>query len=115
MREVNILTGILTGLKSLVDGLSQNPQIVTLPVEYPSISKIGAKNGAIELCKEILDKVHNVLIKRESAPPTDKRRKLHSLTGRLLWPFEKEETEDMIRQLERLKTTFTLALSIDEM
>jgi hypothetical protein len=113
-REIVVLTGILTGLKSLVDALSANGQ-PTFPPEYASISIIAARDGAIGQCGKTLETVRKTLEKYEHRGPSNKRQKFHSLTGRLVWPFEKERTEEWIQKLERLKAAFSLALSVDEM
>ncbi|KAH7349169.1 hypothetical protein BKA66DRAFT_293338 [Pyrenochaeta sp. MPI-SDFR-AT-0127] len=113
LKELTIMTSLLTALKSLVDSQPQSQS--TISSEFTTISTVCVKHGALDFCKEILRDIHNALDSHEDTPPSAKRQKIHVLTGRLRWPFKKEETEALVRRLERVKSAFTLALSIGEL
>ncbi|KAM5356996.1 hypothetical protein ACJZ2D_016721 [Fusarium nematophilum] len=112
LSEMTINTGLLHALKSLIDSHAQSGSPTT--GEHQTISTICGKNGALESFRKTLNKVNDMLDKHENTPSPNKRQKMNRLTGRLKWPFEKVETQEMVQQLEKLKAAFTLALSIDD-
>lgn len=113
LKELTIMTSLLTALKSLVDSLPDSSSIMS--AEFITVSTVCVKHGALDFCKEILRDISNVMESHESTLPATKRQKIHSLTGRMKWPFKKEDTEALVRRLERVKSAFTLALSIGEL
>lgn len=65
----------------------------------------------INACDNTLQKVKAQLEKVDSRKNTATDR----LRQRALWPLSKEETKNLLAEVERQKTSLSLALSVDEM
>ena len=59
--------------------------------------------------KQLLDKLECQLNKQPDSKP---RNRMQPFKASLRWPFKKEETQNRIQKIERLKTTVTLKLQL---
>ena len=75
-------------------------------------SESAARLHHIYSCQTTLETIRNKLNK---ADPNIVENRLHIGKRKLQWPFSKEETKNMLLEVERHKTTLSLALSADNM
>lgn len=67
----------------------------------------------VYFCHQALDKIRNKL--DNAFPASEKADIRKSIIRKLSWPFSVSETNDMISELQRHKSTFSLALSVDNL
>jgi hypothetical protein len=112
IQELVYLKGVLTGLEAFVKVRSASgSERSTL------VTGLATPNGAIEDCNRAIRSITESLEKCERNPGL-KRRKLNSslsTRGLLTWPLTKDATDGHLRRIERLKCTFILALSGDNL
>jgi Cdc6-like AAA superfamily ATPase len=117
--ELISLTGILNAVKSLTEASEAQKQgaiwahddlASDLPPPYSHKAPIdqlerlvSPLNGAQALLEKIEASLRKAEIKSEH--------RVERVFQRLLWPLKKQETQDLIAQLERFKTSFTLSLT----
>jgi hypothetical protein len=113
IQELTYLKGVLSGLDAFL-----RLRAAATPAGRSEVATgLAGPGGAVNDCLSALESITETLEKCERNPGA-KRRKLNSTmsaSGRLKWPLTKESTEDHIRRIERLKNTFTLALSTDNL
>ncbi|KAF7510128.1 hypothetical protein GJ744_007027 [Endocarpon pusillum] len=102
MREVNLLSGTLHSLQNVVEGLQD---------EADSF-RITTKVHHIAYCHQTLRKINLLL---ENFELSETRGVLHSAAKRLRWPLSVSETKELMAEVERHRTTLSLALQADEM
>jgi exopolysaccharide biosynthesis predicted pyruvyltransferase EpsI len=102
-REVNLLFGTLHSLQNVASRLEREQ-------DQGSISHI-TRIHHINACDNTLRKVQSQLEKvaAKKNTTTDRTRQ------RVLWPLSKAETKDLLLEVERQKTSLSLALSVDNM
>jgi hypothetical protein len=66
----------------------------------------------IQSCYEILDKIQKQL---DKADPAKSRNRLDAARRKLQWPLSSSETKSLIAEVERHKSTLSLALNADGM
>jgi hypothetical protein len=69
------------------------------------------QKDAIEDCRTSLRDIITIM---ESATPREGK-PMQNAAKKLLWPLKKSETEAHLKRLERHKTTFSLALSAEQL
>ena len=99
--EIGGLHGILHSVHLLLSQLEQEP----------FISAIGPFH--IASCEQTLQKIKTILDKHETT--SDHVNKMQALKNSLKWPFSVAETEELIAEIERHKSTLSLALTADGM
>lgn len=99
LREVQALSGLLHGLASLENRLGEK----SLQSQIPS--------QQVSECQKTLE---NIRDKLEKADPKEKGISLMQKTKRTLkWPITSAETDEFLAEMERHKSGFDLALSLD--
>lgn len=98
--EVSSINGILSSIKSLVDGAESGEAWIA------TLRSLSAPNGPLPQFKLALEQV------RACIKPTIG---LVNLGNAFVWPFKKGEVMDILHNLERQKTLFILALENDHM
>jgi hypothetical protein len=99
--EVNLLFGTLHSLQNVAARLEREQSSIS---HTTRIHHINACNITLRKVEAQLEKV---AAKRNTA--TDRTRQ------RVLWPLSKVETQNLLLEVERQKTSLSLALSVDEM
>ena len=99
--EISALFGILRRLELLACQVDEDVFDSTLRLEH------------IFECQQTLEKVNSILEKDDTSSLDD--RLLESTRRRLRWPLSKSRTEKLIEEIERHKSTLTLALTADSM
>lgn len=110
IQELTYLKGVLSGLDAFL-----KLRTAAAPPGDTLLHNLGLPHGAIDDCRSAMESITKSLEKCERNPGA-KRRKLNaalSFKSHLTWPLTKEMTENHMRRVERLKCTFTLALSAD--
>lgn len=112
VQELIYLKGVLSGLEAF---LRVRATIASTP--SLGLDGLAAPNGAIQDCQSALDAIMETLKKCERNPGSKRRKLSHKLGTKalLIWPLTKEATERHLRRIERLKCTFTLAISAENM
>ena len=78
------------------------------PTWLSSVRSLSGPNGPLDQYKALLEKVVSKLGSRDG-----RRSRLDQLRKRIVWPFQKEEFEAMLRAVESQKSLFHLALQND--
>lgn len=106
--EIRSMLNEVAGLDLLVD------QLYVLATKDDESLKNGAlahmlSIGVFDDCDELLQTVQRSVQKCEQVAGHDKL----NLGKRLIWPFREHEARDSIERLQRLRTTLSMALTID--
>lgn len=102
-REVNLLFGILHSLENVAK------QFESEQSSLQHTTRIHHINACDNTLRKIETQLEKVAAKRNKV--TDRV----SLRQRALWPLSKPETMSLLAEVERHKTSLSLALSVDEM
>lgn len=94
--EVQALLWVLEGIKHTLKLMSDD----NLRIE-PSVR--GHIKNCLQLVKEVKDGLGD--------PEVAKQSPFKKIWRHLKWPFDKDETEDLVKRLERQKTALSLAFS----
>jgi hypothetical protein len=99
--EVNLLFGTLHSLQNVAARLEHQQSSI------PSTTRIHHINACYVTLRKVEAQLEKVAAKRNTA--TDRTRQ------RVLWPLSKVETKNLLLEVERQKTSLSLALSADEL
>jgi len=100
--EVNLLSGTLHSLRNIAEGLESDtaPIIATTKMQH------------IDSCQQTLRKVQRILDKIETSKS---KGKLYAAGKKALWPMAQAEIKEITAEVEKQRTTLSLALNADEM
>lgn len=96
LKELGSLTSVLITLKDYVDA---NPC-------SPALQKLGGQDGPIHGCFRELEILQTKLEPRDG---------FKGIVDNLKWPLKDTETAQFISRIERHKSLFMLALTVDQM
>jgi hypothetical protein len=99
--EVNLLFGTLHSLQNVAARLEHQQSSI------PPTTRIHHINACYVTLRKVEAQLEKVAAKRNTA--TDRTRQ------RVLWPLSKVETKNLLLEVERQKTSLSLALSADEL
>jgi len=77
-------------------------------------SDCGIKRDDIYECQVLLESIKMKLSSQKSSE-SDKKNNVKKVIQSISWPFNKSDTESLLSQIERMKSTFDLALSAENM
>ena len=105
--DIEQLASEISSLASLLGPLST-------PAEASKISQTGSDliSQLVHECAEMLEQLQGELHCQLNKQSDSKYRNLGSLKFRLKWPFKKEDTQERIHTIERLKAAVTLELQL---
>lgn len=98
--EITSLRDILETILKLVDDGASHPQLSTLQI-------LTKKDGLLLKCKAEMEIVQSDLKPSPSGG-------LRAMARTLKWPYAKGDVEKKVEQLNRLKSSLTLALTTDQ-
>ena len=102
-------------LVSEISSLAKLLEPLSTPAQASKISPTADSNSILQLvqqCKEMLDKLRGKLeLQRKPNKQPDRVAQKFQMTS-LKWPFKKEDTQNGIQQIERLKSTIVLKLQM---
>ena len=91
-------------------GVLSNLHLVSRQLEYEQAEST-TRIHHIHSCYQTLERVRSILDRDNTSSLHGER--LESLKRRLRWPFTSSEVKDLIVEIERHKTTLSLALNVD--
>lgn len=105
-------------LKDLADELKSLENVLNVLKNYTQSNPVSTaletltdNDGPLLECAQELEKLR---IKLEQKGGQGLRQKVKSLMRGLMWPFDENETLQLISRIERHKSLFNLALTIDQ-
>jgi hypothetical protein len=112
IQDLVYLKGVLTGFEAYIKVRSDLG-----PERSPLVTGLSRPSGAIKDCNQAIRSMIEWSGKCERNPGQRQRKLKLSLfmRGLLTWPLTKDATDGHLRRIERLKCTFILALSDDNL
>jgi hypothetical protein len=107
-KEIAALSTEITGLFGILNGL----HLVARQLEGEAFESISRAHH-IYSCQQTLEKIKSLL--EESDPSLLQDQPVQSVKRKLRWPFSASETRGLIAEVERHKSTLSLALTADGM
>lgn len=109
LREVSSLTGVLVGLREVLDRDKTSPAAVFICTLLDGEEKPKDISGALQRdslseCKRVLQKIDEIL---------NKLKKTNPVTRSLKWQSASSEIAALTERLQRYKSTFILCLQIE--
>lgn len=106
--EIAALSSEITGLFGILNGL----HLVARQLEGEAFEST-SRTHHIYSCQQTLEKIKSLL--EESDPSLLHDQPVRSVKRKLRWPFSASETRDLVAEVERHKSTLSLALTADGM
>jgi Fungal N-terminal domain of STAND proteins len=100
MYEVNLLSGTLHSLRNVAEGFENE----TVPFKFTT------QIHHVEYCHQTLRKINGLL---DTFDPSKAKGVLQTAAQRLRWPLSISETRELMAEVERHRTTLSLALQAD--